>query len=1217
MNQAGPNALHLIEASSAKIQIYTLGTLQVVRDSTAVTESDWHTRQARQLLKILLTERPRPVSTDVLIEILWPHSTLSAAATTLRSAINALRNVLEPDRPNRAPSKYIVTQAPGYAFHLTQDIWLDVEEFERRLTQAHSVGDAALRLYFLEGAIALYQDDYLISDPYADWLQTERERLRERFFNALLQAADLYADAGHYADAIANCRRLLASDEVRENAYQALMRYQAESGDSAGALLTYERCRTLLSDELGADPSPMTQQLHQRILNGEVEPRPVHAAGAGFAAGTAVESALADGGHQPIILPQRTLLPVLDSDYTRIFVGREAEVDLVEDRLQQTLEGRGALLLLEGEAGVGKTRLAFQVLGHAAQLGATVISATCQILERDLPFAPLADSLGRYLYGLPDVVVRSLPAASLAQLMQIIPSLQDRLSGINIPTPELAGSAEENRLRLIDAVVAFFVALANQRPLALFLDDLHWADPDTLSVLSRLAQRLADVPLFLLISYRSEDLPDNGALAALLHGLKRSHPHAELHLERLNRNQVEEFVKLHLGPKLEAGGRLGSILFETTNGNPLFVTETLRDMEERWQASAATMRPLAELDSMELEALRQSILLRRNQRVQEIILERIERLPADAHTILNLCAVIGRDFSLDLLERAAAHDPLDALEVLLDRKFLIERPDERLDFSHQVVRQAVYDSLNILQRRRLHLAVAGALVDLHQDNHSPSEVAMHYSQSGASYRLLAAEYNVRAGERLLRTYGFRQAIEAFDRALKAFEEMAESPPTEVRRALEGMGLAYESLFDAEGVTNTYRQLQMWARKQGDRPLMIASYSRLTTMLGLFGQQSESNVQLRELLRYLASGDAPVAPSRVLVDLLDRRELIYSRDENGAAGHLTKPGSEPGRRWQPYLAAPRPVADPVEDLLKILEPVHAVPPLFDYAWTLLVQGELGEATRILESVVDLATLTNQPSIASAAYHQLAVTARILGESEQSQALNDQSIAINRARPGTAAELGSMWPRIASGFLSLQAGRLEEAERRLRRVADFLSNRRSFRNYYNSTNIGLGLVALEQGKVDEANSLLTAALADPVHLYPYTHVHALLGLARIAQLDCDIGERDSLLCQALRFAGRRSLLEEYIATVLEVARFRPAGAPVVELIASVLTYVESIGLEAAVRVLRAAAVRLDEETVLQAIAGKSTAQDATRSDAINAHASGKETVTDQVVTGQTPI
>jgi DNA-binding SARP family transcriptional activator len=1152
-------ALHLIEASSAKIQIFTLGTLQVVRDNLAVTEGDWHTRQARQLLKILLTERPRPVSTDVLIEILWPHSTPSAAATTLRSAINALRNVLEPDRPNRAPSKYIVTQAPGYAFHLTHDIWLDVDEFERRLNQAHSLPEPGLRLHFLEAAIALYHDDYLSSDPYADWLQTERERLRERFFNALLQAADLYADAGRYADAITTCRRLLASDEVRENAYQALMRYQAESGDSAGALLTYERCRTLLSDELGADPSPMTQQLHQRILNGEVEPRQITAGLVNVTAqtSTVMDSVHADASFQPLVLPQRALLPVLDADNTRFFVGRQPELSQLEERLQGVMVGRGALVLLEGEAGVGKTRLAYQLLERAAEQGISVISATCQVLERELPFAPLADSVGRYLYGLPDAVVRSLPGASLAQLAQIIPSLQDRLFGVHTPAAEPAAVAEESRLRLIDAIVAFLVSLADQRPLVIFLDDLHWADPDTLSVLSRLAQRLREAPLFLLISYRREDLPDNEALAALLHGLNRSHPHAQLRLERLSRDQVQEFVQLHIGPKVEARGRLGSVLFDTTNGNPLFVAETLRDLQERWQASAAGAKPLADLDSMELEFLRQSILLRGSQRVQETILQRIGRLPADAHTILNLCAVIGRDFSLDLLEKAAAHDPLYALEVLLERKFLIERPDERLDFSHEVVRQAVYDSLNILQRRRLHLAVAEALVDLHQADQMPGEVAMHYAQSPTSYRLSAAEWDVRAGEKLLRAYGFRQAIDAFERALAVFADRADAAPTYIRRALEGLGLVNESLFDAEGVVRTYRRLQAWARKQGDRSLLIATYSRLTTMLGLFGQQSESNVQLRELLRSLAAGPEAAQPPHVLVDLLERRELIYSRDEDNSAAE-----------WQPYTPAPRPVADPVGDLLRILEPVHAVPPLFDYGWTLLVQGQLGESTRVLEAVVDLATETNQPSIASAAYHQLAVTARILGESEQSQLLNDASVAINRARLGTAAELSSMWPRIASGFLSLQAGRLEEAERRLRRVADFLDERRSFSNYYNSANIGLGLVALAHGKVEEARGLLREALTDSVHLYPYTHVHALIGLARIAQHDRDDGERDRLLRQALRFAGRRSLLEEYMAAVLEVALYHPEGAPVADLIQSVLEYVQSINLEAAVQLLQQA-------------------------------------------------
>lgn len=1164
MLQTTSPSLHLIEPTSAKIQIFTLGTLQVVRENMAVTESDWHTRQARQLLKILLTERPRPVSTDVLIEILWPNSTPSAAATTLRSAINALRNVLEPDRPNRAPSKYIVTQAPGYAFHLLPDIWLDVDEFERRLNQAHTLPEPGLRLHFLEAAIALYHDDYLSSDPYADWLQTERERLRERFFNALLQAADLYADAGRYADAITTCRRLLASDEVRENAYQSLMRYQAESGDSAGALLTYERCRTLLLDELGADPSPMTQQLHQRILNGEVEPRQITAGLVNITAqsSTVIDSVHVDASYQPLVLPQRTLLPVLDADYTRFFVGRQPELSQLEDRLQGALDGRGALVLLEGEAGVGKTRLAYQLLAQAADQGASVISATCQVLERELPFAPLADSLGRYLYGLPDAVVRSLPAASLAQLAQIVPSLQDRLYGVHAPVIEPTAGAEENRLRLIDAIVAFLVALAAQRPLVIFVDDLHWADPDTLAVVSRLAQRLREAPLFLLISYRREDLPDNEALAALLHGLNRSHPHAQLRLDRLSRSHVQEFVQLHVGAKVDAGSRLGAVLFETTNGNPLFVAETLRDLQERSEAAGA--RPLADLDGMALESLRQSMLLRRNQRVQEIILERIGRLPADAHTILNLCAVIGRDFSLDLLEKAAAHDPLYALEVLLERKFLIERPDERIDFSHEVVRQAVYDSLNILQRRRLHLAVAEALVDLHQADQMPGEVAMHYAQAPTSYRVTAAEWDVRAAEKLLRTYGFRQAIDTFERALGVMISVGDAAPAFIRRALEGLGLAYESLFDAEGVVSTYRRLQTWARKQGDRSLLVATYSRLTTMLGLFGQQSESNVQLRELLRALAAGSDAAHPPHVLVDLLGRRELIYSRDDD----------NEAVAEWQPYVPAPRPVADPVGDLLKILEPVHAVPPLFDYGWTLLVQGQLGESTRVLEAVVDLATETNQPSIASAAYHQLAVTARILGENEQSQMLNDASVAINRARPGTAAELGSMWPRIASGFLSLQDGRLDEAERRLRRVADFLSDRRSFSNYYNSANIGLGLVALARGEIEPARGLLREALTDSVHLYPYTHVHALIGLARIAHHDGDLGARDLLLRQALRFAGRRSLLEEYMAAVLEVALYHPSSAPVAALIESVMEYVQSINLDAAVQLLRGAGVAPEE-------------------------------------------
>lgn len=229
--------------------------------------------------------------------------------------------------------------------------------------------------------------------------------------------------------------------------------------------------------------------------------------------------------------------------------------------------------------------------------------------------------------------------------------------------------------------------------------------------------------------------------------------------------------------------------------------------------------------------------------------------------------------------------------------------------------------------------------------------------------------------------------------------------------------------------------------------------------------------------------------------------------------------------------------------------------------------MGEATHILEAVVDLATETNQPSIASAAYHQLAMTARVLGDMEQSQALNEESIAINRAVAGAAGELGSMLPRISSGFLSLHAGRLDEAERRFRRVADMLGDRVFFHNYRNSAEIGLGLVALARGDLEQARRLLEAVQADSANIYPYTYVQALLGLARLADVGQNAATRDRFLRKALRFAGQRSLLEEYMSVLVEVTRMDATTAPRENLIDSILEYVEAINFESGVATLYA--------------------------------------------------
>ncbi|HXF61533.1 MAG TPA: AAA family ATPase, partial [Caldilineaceae bacterium] len=780
---------------------------------------------------------------------------------------------------------------------------------------------------------------------------------------------------------------------------------------------------------------------------------------------------------------------------------------------------------------------------------ATVLSATCQPLEQQLPFAPLADLLGRYFTSLPESALGCLPGGSLAQLAQIIPSLHDRLPALPAPTgPEGAIGADENRQRLIDGMVAFLTALARLRPLLLFLDDLHWADHDTLAVLGRLAHRVSDAPLLVVLAYRSDDLAENEALRLFLRTVTRPRQGQVLAVDRLSAGHVRRIVDVLIGPGRRSHA-LADALYAATQGNALFLTEALRDLLERGQAA---------LD----DAPAQAIALRRNRRVQEVILERIERLPPPARELLQLAAVIGRDFSLELLEAAAAADPLESLQELMRRKFLIERPDGRIDFSHQIVRQVAYDSLNPLQRRRLHLRVAQALESLNRSVEYARELAFHYSQAGRNAQSSFAYYSVLAGERLLQTLGFRQALLHFDDALRTLETLPDAAPELVRRALAGRGLAYESLLDPDGVADSYWRLLNWAGAHGDRALMLTIHSRFTSMLTLLGKQRESNQLLAELLDALAPAGRAALHSQVITDLVARRRLIYQ----GEGDQPEADGPQPA--WTPYTPPPPAVPDPVQDLLRVLEPVYAVVPLFDYGWTLLVQGQIGEATRCLEAVVDLAGETAQPSFASAAYHQLAVTARILGDLEQSQQFNERSMAINRQRPGTAGELASMWPRIASAFLSLQTGRLDEAERRLHRVVTFLDGRNAFHNYRNSANIGLGLVALAQGRLDKAEALLETAVADPINLYPYTHVRALLGLARIAHLRGAQVHSTELLQSALRFAGRRSLLEEYIETVLEIVRLRPAGAPIEQLIASVLDYAESIQLASAVTVLRAA-------------------------------------------------
>src|SRR5215467_9029819 len=226
------------------LRVYLLGEFRCYRDGVLVSSRDWHTRQARQLFKLLLAERGHTVSVSKLMHLLWPEYG-DSAYKTLRSAVSTLRTVLEPGRDPRAPARFIPRGRAGYRLIFPADstIWIDTVELERLLDEALAGGNSPNGRRLLEAALQLYTGEYLAGDEDENGTRLERERLRERYFAGVSRLAEWQSEAELASEAIILCRKALCFDACREPLYRLMMRCQASLGDTAAALQTFERCR--------------------------------------------------------------------------------------------------------------------------------------------------------------------------------------------------------------------------------------------------------------------------------------------------------------------------------------------------------------------------------------------------------------------------------------------------------------------------------------------------------------------------------------------------------------------------------------------------------------------------------------------------------------------------------------------------------------------------------------------------------------------------------------------------------------------------------------------------------------------------------------------------------------------------------------------------------------------------------------------------------------
>jgi class 3 adenylate cyclase len=468
-------------------------------------------------------------------------------------------------------------------------------------------------------------------------------------------------------------------------------------------------------------------------------------------------------------------------------VGREAEAALLADAFKRVATGEGReVLLVAGEAGLGKSTLVAEATRAAFDAGACVLFGHC---EEDLatPYQLFAEALGSYVMHGPEEYLVAHVAAHGSELARLVPALASRLPDLPVSK---ATDSDTERFLLFSAVVGLLTEVSRQQPVVVVLDDLHWADKASLQLLRHLVAADQSMRVLVLGTYRDNELPHAHALVETLAALHRQTGVSRIELQGLDDRGVLAFLEAAAGQTLdEAGVGLAQAVYRETDGNPFFVGEVLRhlaetgaiyqDAEGRWVPDA-TLEQIALPDS-----------------VREVIGARVVRLGADAGRVLSTAAVIGRDFDLDLLARATTtseDDLLDILEAAAAVALVRETPDVpgRCNFAHALIQHTLYEDLGPNRRARTHRLVAEALEELCGDlpGARVGELARHWTNASQPVDVArAVGYSRQAGDAALAALAPADALGYYAQALDLMAGAPHGDPVLAIDLAIGLGTA--------------------------------------------------------------------------------------------------------------------------------------------------------------------------------------------------------------------------------------------------------------------------------------------------------------------------------------------------------------------------------------------------------------------------------------------
>jgi len=511
------------------------------------------------------------------------------------------------------------------------------------------------------------------------------------------------------------------------------------------------------------------------------------------------------------------------------FVGRESERADLRRLLDQPVSGQGALVMIGGEPGVGKTRLAEELAAEARQRGVLALTGHCYEMEGSPPYIPFVEILEAATRVVPPEALREALGDAAGEVAKLMPELRRLFPDI---PPPLELPPEQERRYLFNCMLEFIERASRVQPLLLTMEDLHWGDDSTLLLLQHIAQQLSEMPVLILGTYRDVELDVARPLARALEELLRQRLAQRLALKRLPEADVEAMLRALSGQELPAP--LVQAIYRETEGNPFFVEEVYQHLSEEGKLFDEQGRWRSDLSIGELDV---------PESIRLAIGRRLQRMTEDGRRVLTTAAVIGRAFSFELLE-ALGEVEADALLDAIDdgeRAHLIsstsEGPEARFTFAHELIRQTLASGLSLPRRQRLHLRVAEAMERVYArtlEEHT-ADLAHHLYQAGsAADALKTVHYLTLAGERAM-------AAAAFEDALRHYERAVSLQPADDRRG-------WADLLYSRGLAR--RSLGRWEEALADWREAVAAYEELGDGEAVGRISSDISIQLLWGARYV-------------------------------------------------------------------------------------------------------------------------------------------------------------------------------------------------------------------------------------------------------------------------------------------------------------------------------------------------------------------------------